>query len=293
MKPRVPIREQIFDVANTLLMLILVVITLYPFLYVLFASFSNPADLIQHRGLLLAPAGFSLESYKLVFENPMISIGYLNTLIYVIGGTALNLVMTSFAAYALSRRGVKLIGPVMFGIVFTMFFSGGLIPTYLNMKNLGLLDNRWAMILPSAISTWNLLVMRTSFASIPMALEESARIDGANDFKILFRIFIPVSLPIMAVMTLFYGVGHWNSYMDALIYLRTRDLYPLQLVLQEILITNSTDSMMSTVADVDKGLITETIKYATIIVATVPILLLYPFLQRYFVKGVMLGSIKE
>lgn len=293
MKPRVPIREQIFDVANTLLMLILVVITLYPFLYVLFASFSNPADLIQHRGLLLAPVGFSLESYKLVFENPMISIGYLNTLIYVIGGTALNLVMTSFAAYALSRRGVKLIGPVMFGIVFTMFFSGGLIPTYLNMKNLGLLDNRWAMILPSAISTWNLLVMRTSFASIPMALEESARIDGANDFKILFRIFIPVSLPIMAVMTLFYGVGHWNSYMDALIYLRTRDLYPLQLVLQEILITNSTDSMMSTVADVDKGLITETIKYATIIVATVPILLLYPFLQRYFVKGVMLGSIKE
>ncbi|WP_284240944.1 carbohydrate ABC transporter permease [Paenibacillus glycanilyticus] len=274
-------------------MLILVVITLYPFLYVLFASFSNPADLIQHRGLLLAPTGFSLESYKLVFENPMISIGYFNTLIYVVGGTALNLAMTSFAAYALSRRGVKLIGPVMFGIVFTMFFSGGLIPTYLNMKNLGLLDNRWAMILPSAISTWNLLVMRTSFASIPMALEESARIDGANDFKILFRIFIPVSLPIMAVMTLFYGVGHWNSYMDALIYLRTRDLYPLQLVLQEILITNSTDSMMSSVADVDKGLITETIKYATIIVATVPILLLYPFLQRYFVKGVMLGSIKE
>lgn len=293
MNLRVPIRERVFDIANTLLMLILVIITLYPFLYVLFASLSNPAELIQHRGLLLAPTGFSLESYKLVFENPMISIGYMNTLIYVIGGTALNLVMTSFAAYALSRRGVKLIGPVMFGIVFTMFFSGGLIPTYLNMKNLGLLDNRWAMILPSAISTWNLLVMRTSFASIPLALEESARIDGANDFKILFRIFIPVSLPIMAVMTLFYGVSHWNAYMDALIYLRTRDLYPLQLVLQEILITNSTDAMMSTVADVDKGLIQETIKYATIIVATVPILLLYPFLQRYFVKGVMLGSIKE
>ncbi|QAY68592.1 carbohydrate ABC transporter permease [Paenibacillus protaetiae] len=274
-------------------MLVLVVITLYPFLYVLFASFSNPADLIQHRSLLLAPTGFSLESYKLVFENPMISIGYVNTLIYVLAGTALNLAMTSFAAYALSRKGVKFVGPVMFGIVFTMFFSGGLIPTYLNMKNLGLLDSRWAMILPSAISTWNLLVMRTSFAGIPVALEESARIDGANDFRILFRIFIPVSLPIMAVMTLFYGVGHWNSYMDALIYLRNRDLYPLQLVLQEILITNSTDSMMSTVADVDKGLIQETIKYATIIVATVPILLLYPFLQRYFVKGVMLGSIKE
>ncbi|MCL6457989.1 MAG: carbohydrate ABC transporter permease, partial [Gorillibacterium sp.] len=178
-------------------------------------------------------------------------------------------------------------------IVFTMFFSGGLIPTYLNMKNLGLIDSRLALILPAAISTWNLLVMRTSFAQIPVALEESARIDGANDFTILFRVVIPVSLPIMAVMTLFYGVGYWNSYMDALIYLRDRNLYPLQMVMQEILIANNTDSMMSTVSDVDKGLIQETIKYATIIVATVPILMLYPFLQRYFVKGVMLGSIKE
>jgi putative aldouronate transport system permease protein len=274
-------------------MLALMVFTLYPFLYVLFASFSNPAELIDHRGLLLTPVGFSLESYKFVFENPMISIGYINTLIYVIVGTALNLLLTSFAAYALSRKGVRFVGPIMFGIVFTMFFSGGLIPTYLNMRNLGLLDSRWAMILPSAISTWNLLVMRTSFAGIPAALEESARIDGANDFRILFQIIIPVSLPIMAVMTLFYGVGHWNAFMDALIYLRDRDLYPLQLVLQEILINNSTDSMTTSVADVDKGLIQETIKYATIIAATAPILVLYPFLQRYFVKGVMLGSIKE
>lgn len=293
MKTQISWGERLFDISINLFMVALMAVTLYPFLYVLFASFSNPADLIQHQGLLLMPTGFSLESYKLVFQNPMISIGYINTLIYVAVGTILNLTLTSFAAYALSRKGVRFVGPIMFGIVFTMFFSGGLIPTYLNMKNLGLLDTRWAMILPSAISTWNLLVMRTSFAGIPAALEESARIDGANDFRILFQIFIPVSLPIMAVMTLFYGVGHWNAYMDALIYLRDKDLYPLQLVLQGILITNSTDSMMSTVADVDKGLIQETIKYATIIVATVPILMLYPFLQRYFVKGVMLGSIKE
>ncbi|OBZ17656.1 carbohydrate ABC transporter permease [Bacillus sp. FJAT-26390] len=293
MKPRISLGERIFDTSNALFMLALMAVTLYPFLYVLFASLSDPMQLIDHRGLLFFPAGFSLESYKLVFENPMITIGYLNTGIYVVAGTALNLVLTSFAAYALSRKGVKLVGPIMFGIVFTMFFSGGLIPTYLNMKNLDLLDTRWAMILPSAISTWNLLVMRTSFAGIPVALEESARIDGANDFRILFQIFIPVSLPIMAVMTLFYGVSHWNAYMDALIYLRDRDLYPLQLVLQEILITNNTDSMTTAVSDVDKGLIQETIKYATIIAATVPILLLYPFLQRYFVKGVMLGSIKE
>ncbi|OBZ14919.1 sugar ABC transporter permease [Bacillus sp. FJAT-27264] len=293
MKSPISWGERLFDLCINLFMVALMAVTLYPFLYVLFASFSNPSDLIQHQGLLLMPTGFSLESYKLVFENPMISIGYLNTLIYVVIGTTLNLTLTSFAAYALSRKGVRFVGPIMFAIVFTMFFSGGLIPTYLNMKNLGLLDTRWAMILPSAISTWNLLVMRTSFAGIPAALEESARIDGANDFRILFQIFIPVSLPIMAVMTLFYGVGHWNAYMDALIYLRNKDLYPLQLVLQGILISNSTDSMMNSVADVDKGLIQETIKYATIIVATVPILLLYPFLQRYFVKGVMLGSIKE
>lgn len=285
--------EKVFDAANVIIMLFLVLITLYPFLYVFFASLSNPSELIQRRGLLLFPAGFSLESYKQVFHNPMIGTGYLNTLLYVIVGTVLNLLLTSFAAYALSRRGVRFTGPIMFAITFTMFFSGGLIPGYLNMKNLGLLDTRLAMILPSAISTWNLLVMRTSFREIPVALEESARIDGANDFTILFRVIIPVSLPIMAVMTLFYGVAHWNSYMDALIYLRNRNLYPLQLVLQEILITNSTDSMISGYNDVDKSLIQETIKYATIIVATVPILVLYPFLQRYFVKGVLLGSIKE
>ncbi|MGG1552020.1 carbohydrate ABC transporter permease [Paenibacillus ferrarius] len=282
-----------FDVFNVLLMAALMVITLYPFLYVLFASFSNPAELMEHRGLLAGPAGFSLESYRLVLTNPAIMSGYANTLLYVVAGTALNLTMTSLAAYALSRRGVRLAGPVMFAIIFTMFFSGGLIPTYLNIRNLHLFDSPLVMIIPSAISTWNLLIMRTSFQQIPAALEESARIDGANDFTILFRIFIPVSLPMMAVMTLFYGVGHWNSYLDAMIYLRDRSLYPLQLILQEILITTSTESMTSSFSDYDKGLIQETIKYATIIVATLPILLLYPFLQRYFVKGVMLGSIKE
>ncbi|RTE02642.1 carbohydrate ABC transporter permease [Paenibacillus whitsoniae] len=282
-----------FDVFNALLMAVLMVLTLYPFLYVLFASFSDPAELMKHRGLLAGPAGFSLESYRLVLTNPAIMSGYANTLLYVIAGTGLNLTMTSLAAYALSRRGVRLVGPIMFAIIFTMFFSGGLIPTYLNIRNLHLFDSPLVMIIPSAISTWNLLIMRTSFQQIPAALEESARIDGANDFTILFRVFIPVSLPMMAVMTLFYGVAHWNSYLDAMIYLRDRSLYPLQLILQEILITTSTETMTSSFSDYDKGLIQETIKYATIIVATLPILLLYPFLQRYFVKGVMLGSIKE
>ncbi|NOU67657.1 ABC transporter permease subunit [Paenibacillus sp. LMG 31461] len=285
--------ERAFDVINIVFMLGLIVVTLYPFLYVVFASLSSPADLLQHRGLLFAPIGFSLESYRLVFSNPMIAIGYSNTLFYVVVGTALNIILTSFAAYGLSRRNVLLANKIMFAIVFTMFFSGGMIPTYLIIKSLHLFDTRWVMILPSAISTWNLLVMRTSFQGVPVALEESARMDGANDFTILFKIFIPVSLPIMAVMVLFYGVSHWNSYLDAMIYLRNRELYPLQLVLQEILISNSSDSMMTSVSDFDKGLLQETIKYAMIVVATVPILLLYPFLQKYFVKGVILGAIKE
>lgn len=182
--------------------------------------------------------------------------------------------------------------PIMFLIVFTMFFNGGLIPTYLLVNNLGLLDSRWALIIPSAMSAYNLIIMRTSFQGIPVSLEESAKLDGANDFTVLFRIVLPLSMPVVAVMILFYGVGHWNSWFNALIYLRTRDLYPLQLILREILITNSTDSMMTGVGGADKMPIGETIKYATIIVATIPILLLYPFLQKYFVKGVMIGAIK-
>jgi putative aldouronate transport system permease protein len=287
------IGEYTFDLFNMLMMILLMLVTLYPFLYIIFASLSNPANLLQHRGLLFLPAGFSLESYKLVLKNPLIAIGYGNTLFYVIVGTTLNMLLTAFAAYALSRKNVMMGGTVTFAIVFTMFFSGGLIPTYLVIKGLHLFDTRWVMILPSAISTWNLLVMRTSFQEVPAALEESARIDGANDFTILMRVFIPVSLPIMAVMVLFYGVHHWNSYLDAMIYLRNRDYYPLQLVLQEILITTSTETMTSGFSDIDKGLLQETIKYATIIVATIPVLLMYPFLQRYFVKGVMLGAVKE
>ncbi|MDF2923585.1 MAG: binding-protein-dependent transport system inner rane component [Paenibacillaceae bacterium] len=293
MHNRSSLGEKIFDLVNILFMLLLMAATLYPFLYVVFSSFSAPEELVSHRGLLLKPAGFSLASYRMVFSNPMIAIGYYNTVIYVVAGTGLNLLLTSLAAYALSRRNVRFTGPIMLGIVFTMFFTGGLIPTYLLIGNLHLFDSRWVMILPSAINTWNLLVMRTSFQGVPAELEESARIDGAQDFTILFRVFIPVCLPIMAVMTLFYGVQHWNSYLDALIYIRDRALYPLQLVMQEILIANSTESMTTAVSDYDKGLVQETIKYATIVVATVPILLLYPFLQRYFVKGVMLGAIKE
>ncbi|ACX64742.1 carbohydrate ABC transporter permease [Paenibacillus sp. Y412MC10] len=287
------VSEVLFDSANVFLLCLLSIITLYPFLYVLFASISTPAEFVQHRGILLWPKGFSLDSYRMVFENPNIIRSYLNTIFYVVVGTTLNILMTALGAYGLSRKNVMWKGAIMMLIVMTMFFDGGLIPKYLLVKNMGLLDTYWALIIPSAMTTWNLIIMRTAFQGVPDALEESARIDGATDWTILFRIIIPLSLPVIAVMVLFYGVWHWNKWFDALIYLRDRDLFPLQLILREILIQNDTSSMMTSVGGGDRMPVGETIKYATIMVATLPILFLYPFLQKYFVKGVMIGAIKE
>jgi putative aldouronate transport system permease protein len=286
--------ERIFDVVNVVLLSALVIAALYPLLYVLFASFSNPGALAQYRGLLLGPIGFSLSAYEAVFNNPNIITGYRNTIFYVVFGTIINMILTCLGAYALSRRNVMWKLPLTLMIVFTLFFSGGLIPTYLLVaRTLDWIDTVWALIIPGAISTFNLLVLRTAFEAVPPALEESARMDGANDFTILFRVIIPLSLPALAVITLFYAVGHWNAYFSALIYLRDRELYPLQLVLREILIANQTGDMTTGTLGGDVEPIGETIKYATIVVATIPILFLYPFLQRYFVKGVLIGAVKE
>jgi len=285
--------EIIFDICNWCFLTLLMIITVYPLLYVAFASISNPSAIIKHRGLLLWPIGFSLGAYEMVFNNPMIGIGYKNTLFYVIVGTIVNMFMSSLGAYVLSRKGPFWKNAIMFVIVFTMFFSGGTVPFYLLVRNLGLANTRWALIIPTAISTWNLIVMRTSFMSIPDSMEESAKIDGANDFIVLFKIIIPLSIPVMAVMVLFYGVGHWNAWFNAMIFLRKRELYPLQLILREILIANSVNDMMTGVSDLDKEPIAETIKYATVMVATVPILFVYPFLQKYFVKGIMIGALKD
>jgi len=200
--------------------------------------------------------------------------------------------MTSLGAYGLSRKNLYWGKSMMLFIIFTMFFSGGLIPSFLLVKGIGLYNSRFALIFPSAISTMNLIIMRTNFQAIPESLEESARIDGANDLQIMMRVIIPLSGSVMAVMTLFYGVAHWNSWFNAMIYLRDRTSYPLQLVLREILISNQTQNMTQDVGDLDKLSVSETIKYATIMVATVPILLVYPFLQKYFVKGVMIGAVK-
>ncbi|MDQ0229197.1 carbohydrate ABC transporter permease [Metabacillus malikii] len=286
------IGERLFDFWNILFLVCLSIITLYPLLYILFASVSDPTYVAQNRGIMLSPKDFTLEAYTLVFKNPMIVTSYLNTLFYVVIGTILNIFLTSLGAYALSRKNVMWANLIMFLIVFSMFFEGGLIPSYLLVSELNMIDTRWALIFPTAVSAFNLIIMRTAFQGIPASLEESARIDGANDFTILFKIILPLSLPVVAVMILFYGVYHWNSWFPAMIYLQDRELFPVQLILREILIANDTSSMTSGVGSVDAIPIGETVKYATIVVATLPILCLYPFLQKYFVKGVMIGGIK-
>ncbi len=284
--------EKIFDFGNITFLALLSIAALYPLLYVLFSSLSDPTFVSQNRGLILLPQGTNLEAYRLVFKNPAIGTAYYNTIFYVVVGTTVNIFLTSLAAYGLSRRNVMWKNPIMFMIVFTLFFEGGLIPLFLLVGNLGMLDTRWALIIPTAVSAFNLVIMRTAFQAVPYELEESARLEGANDYQILWRVVFPLSLPVVAVMILFYGVTHWNSWFPAMIYLQSRSLLPLQLILREILIQNDTQSMMTNVGAIDQMPIGETIKYATIIVATVPILCLYPFLQKYFVKGVMIGAIK-
>jgi putative aldouronate transport system permease protein len=286
--------ERAFGVLNVLLLALLMIATAYPLLYVLFASLSDPSAIVANRGALLKPLGLTLDAYVRVLQNPLIAIGYRNTLFYVVGGTALNMFLTCLGAYGLSRQNVLFKTPIMLLIIFTLFFSGGLIPTYLLVgQTLHMADTPWALIVPTAVNTINLIILKTAFESVPLSLEEAARIDGANDFTILFRVIIPLSLPALAVVLLFYAVAHWNAYFQALIYIQSRDLYPLQLVLREILITSNVENMTTSVSSADMFEIGQTIKYATIIVATLPILVIYPFLQKYFVKGALIGAIKE
>ena len=247
---------------------------------------------MAHTGILLKPLGFNLESYEAVMKNRLIFSGYRNTLFILVVGVSINLLMTSLGAYFLSRRNVMLKGFVMGMVTVTMFFSGGIIPTFLNIKNLGMLNSIWSLIIPSAISTFNLIILRTSFMSIPASLEEAAQIDGAGHVRILFRIVLPLSKSIIAVMILYYGVAYWNGWFNAAIYLNDKELYPLQLVLKEILLANDTSAMTQGMGFSDGISIAETVKYAVIVVSTLPILCIYPFLQKYFDKGVMIGALK-
>ncbi|MBE5041029.1 carbohydrate ABC transporter permease [Ructibacterium gallinarum] len=285
--------EIVFDIFLYVIMTGMILIMVLPMVHVIMASFSNSTEVLRANGLILFPKDFNIAAYEMVAKNPNIFSGYRTTLVVVLCGTFLSIIITSLGAYVLSRRNLMWGNTILGIVMFTMFFSGGMIPFYLIVNNtLHLGNSIWALILPSCLSTWNLIVMRTSFCQIPDSLIESAQIDGANDFIILFRIVIPASMAIVAVMILFYGVSYWNSWFNAVLFIKSRTKYPLQLILREILVNNNTDEMMTSVALAERDSIGESIKYATVVVSTLPILCVYPFLQKYFVKGVMVGAVK-
>lgn len=265
---------------------------LYPFLYVLSMSISEAAHVIA-KDIVLLPRGFSLDAYEMLLETPSLSIAYGNTVLYTVAGTAINLFMTITYAYPLSRRQFFLRNPLMLYMTVTMFFGGGMIPMFILVKNLGLYNTRWALLLPGAISAFNCIIARTFFQGLPEELAESGKLEGANDLRILVSIMLPLSMPVVAVLSLYYAVGHWNAYFNAMLYVPSARLQPLQLLLRRILIQFSNDLAPDAQVDIGKVYIIEKMRYAVIIVTMLPIVCVYPFLQRYFMKGVMIGALKS
>jgi len=286
--------DRVFMLVVYLLLIAVLLVVLLPLVYVISASFSSPAAVVAGDVWLL-PVNPTLRGYEAVFKNPKIGTGFLNSFIYMTCGTAINLVMTMLCAYPLARKEFRARNALTAMIVFTMYFSGGMIPSYMVVQKLGLIDKRLAMLLPSALSVWNVILCRTYIATtIPDSLYEAASLDGCTPIKFLARVVVPLSAPILAVLALYYGVGHWNTYFNALIYLNSAALQPLQIVLREILVQNKIDPTM--IADVrelsEKQGLTDLLKYSVIVVASVPVMCVYPFVQKYFVTGVMVGAVK-
>ena len=286
--------DSLFYAVIYMLLALILAVTLYPILFVISASFSDPIAISAGR-VVLWPVGLSLRGYQVVFEDARVGTGFLNSLFYTAAGTGVNLFMTLLVAYPLSRRDLPGRGGVMMLCTVTMLFCGGMIPTYMLIRDLGLLDTRWCLILPGAISVYNMIVARTFFmTTIPDELLEASQIDGCSDFRFLLAVVLPLSKAIMAVLVMYYAVGHWNSYFNAFLYLTDKTLFPLQIVLREILVMSQISA--SAIEDPDlatamQGL-ADLLKYSLIVVASVPVLLLYPFAQKYYVEGVMIGSVK-
>lgn len=280
-----------FDIVNVCVMLLLVVVTVYPFLYMIAVSFSDNVSVMKGN-VYIWPKGFNTDMYRIVLNDSRIWSGYRNTVLYTVAGTALALALTSMAAYALSKRNMLFHKPITVMIVITMFFSGGMIPTFLVVKAVGFVDTIWAMIIPGAISAWYLIMMRTFFAGLPQELEEAGKMDGLNDIGLFLRIALPLSKAVLATIGLFYAVGIWNNFYSALLYLRNPDLVPLQVILRNLVLAGQTNLDGSFTLGKDQQIVEEALKYATILVGTLPILVAYPFLQKYFIKGVTVGSLK-
>ena len=290
--------EKIADVCIYAVMLLLMLAMVYPVWYVIVASFSNSTEIAKNPGIMFWPKTFELQAYRMVFVHPMFRRGFLNTIRILAVGIPFSMFLTLLCGYFMSLKGMKLKGILVGFITFTMFFGGGLIPTYLVVKQLKMLNTVWALLLPTAMSVWNMIIARTYFQnSIPAGLEEAATIDGCSNLKLFFQIILPLSQPIIAVLILYYAVGHWNEYFNALIYLNDQNIYPLQLILRNILLLDQMFDMMDSDPEARQEMMRllqmkESMKFGIIVLSTLPVMVLYPFLQKFFVKGVMIGAIK-
>jgi putative aldouronate transport system permease protein len=280
--------EVVFDTVNYIVLSLLGIITLYPIINVLAISLSSYTGYLQNPAMIL-PAEFNLDAYKTILSNPLIMSSYSNTITVALLGTVINVVLTVVTAYPLAKEKVRGSRALMFGIVFTMMFSGGIIPTFLVVRSLHLLDTLWALILPCAMTTTNFIIVKNFFENIPDSIEESAKMDGAGDFRILWTIVVPLSIPVLATVTLFYAVSNWNRLFDAVMYINSRSNWTLPILLKEI-ITENSDLLAD--PSVINQVMPKTMQCATIVVTILPIMLVYPFLQRYFMKGIMLGAVK-
>jgi len=281
--------EKIFNFINIVFLLLIAVVTLYPFIYVFSASISNP-DLVITGKIVLFPKDITAEAYKTVFNTRTIWTSYANTIYYTVAGTAINMILTILGAYALSKK--RLPGRKFFNLfaMFTMWFQPGIIPTYLNFVDLNLIDNRASILIGFGVNVFNFVLMRTFFESVPDSMEEVAMIDGANDFQILNKVYIPLSLSAIATITLFYAVGRWNGYFWAMVLFRSDSKVPLQVLLKKLVVDITNSAVQN--SDIGGTVTRETIVYSTMIVSILPMVAVYPFIQRYFVKGVMVGAIK-
>ncbi len=291
---RTSMQDKTFDYVNAAIMILLLCVYIWPIWFVIIASFSDPME-VQLGKVLFLPSKLSIQSYIELINRDSIWTGYKNSLIYLVCGTSLDMVFTVCAAYPLSRKDFMIRKPVMVFLLITMYFSGGLIPMYMLVKALGLINTVWCILLSGVLSVYNILIMRSYFMnSIPSALQEAAVLDGANSYQYLIRVVLPLSKPVLAVIALYNAVGRWNDYYTALIYIHNEDMYPLQLVLREILdsVTARSTDITNNLDMTDQVKLAQSLKYSSIIVATSPIMLIYPFVQKYFVKGVMIGAVK-
>ena len=286
------IGEMLFSFGNALFLILLCLVTAYPVYYVFCASFSDNVKLLQNPGFMLHPLGWNTAAYRLAFTHPLLASGYKNILFIMAVSLPLNIFLTLFCGYFLAGRNIMFKKPIMFIIMFTMFFNGGMVPNYMNIESLLLKNTLWALILPGAISIYNAIICKTAIEAVPDSLAESAYIDGANDLRVLFQIVLPLIMPTIAVLLLYYGVAHWNSWFPASVYITDNKNMPIQNVLRSVLIANS--NILNAAASEEDRIneFAETIKYAAIVISTVPVLLIYPFVQKYFVKGVMIGAVK-